>query len=221
MSAQYSTNRGKVFLPNEERRQSLSSESGLVCLFFPYYTAKSGKVSFRKRQSLSSTCKWVWNLRLEVGREIEPAPVRTTEFAAAIPPQNEQAAARPPSSPPTAGYGPPTSATRLGKQGASPEPTFRSSRMARFSTKQGSRFASRSGVRKGTEVCAWSMRPVFATAVPGRMPRTVSMEWQRHREAAPGQRALASAAGWFCPTAATRDWSRRVHRRACMQLVRY
>jgi DDE family transposase len=55
--------------------------------------------------------QWVWNLRLEVGHEIEPAPVRTTAFAAAIPSQHEQAAARPPSSPRAAGYGPPTAAT--------------------------------------------------------------------------------------------------------------
>jgi hypothetical protein len=34
--------------------------------------------------------------------------------------------------------------------------------------------------------------------------RTVSMEWQRYSEAAPGQRALASAPGWFCPTALAR-----------------
>jgi len=51
--------------------------------------------------------------------------------------------------------------------------------------------------------------------------RTVSMEWQRPSCAAPGKPALASAPGWFCPTAATRDWSRGVHRRACMQLVRH
>src|SRR5437016_13442427 len=54
MSAQYSTNRGNVFIPHSEGWQSLSSESILLYLFSLYYTAKSGKPSFRKRQSLSS-----------------------------------------------------------------------------------------------------------------------------------------------------------------------
>jgi hypothetical protein len=55
--------------------------------------------------------QWVWNLRLELGHRLSPTPLRTTEFAPAIPPQSEQAAARPPSSPPAAGYGPPAPAT--------------------------------------------------------------------------------------------------------------
>jgi hypothetical protein len=50
----------------------------------------------------------VWNLRLELGREIEPTPVRTTEFAPAIPEPREQA---PASSVPASGYGPPSPAT--------------------------------------------------------------------------------------------------------------
>jgi hypothetical protein len=52
--------------------------------------------------------QWVWNLRLELGHQVEPTPVRTTEFAPAIAPQREQAAA---SSVPATGYGPPTTAT--------------------------------------------------------------------------------------------------------------
>ncbi len=57
------------------------------------------------------TSQWVWNLRLELGHQLHPDPVRTTAFAPALSPQSEQAATRPPSSPPAAGYGPPTSAT--------------------------------------------------------------------------------------------------------------
>lgn len=52
--------------------------------------------------------QWVWNLRLELGHELEPTPVRTTEFAPAIAEPGEQAAA---SSVPATGYGPPTAAT--------------------------------------------------------------------------------------------------------------
>src|SRR5260370_6766695 len=51
--------------------------------------------------------QWVWNLRLELGHQLEPTPLRTTEFAPAILPPSEQAA----SSVPASGYGPPTIAT--------------------------------------------------------------------------------------------------------------
>ncbi len=44
--------------------------------------------------------QWIWNLRLEVGHQLEPAPVRTTEFAPASAPVS-------PGTPPPAGYAPP------------------------------------------------------------------------------------------------------------------
>jgi hypothetical protein len=47
----------------------------------------------------------------------------------------------------------------------------------------------------------------------------VSMEWRRDGQAAPGERAVASAPSGSRTAAASRDWSRRVHRRACLQLV--
>ena len=55
--------------------------------------------------------QWVWNIRLELGHQLHPDPVRTTEFAPAISPHSEQAATPPPSSVPVSGYGPPTTAT--------------------------------------------------------------------------------------------------------------
>src|SRR5258708_7159808 len=55
--------------------------------------------------------QWVWNLRLELGHQLHPDPVRITEFAPAIPPQSEQTPTRPASSAPPSGYGPPTTAT--------------------------------------------------------------------------------------------------------------
>ena len=54
--------------------------------------------------------QWVWNLRLELGHQLEPTSLRLTEFAPAIPPQGEQATAS--TSPtPASGYGPPATAT--------------------------------------------------------------------------------------------------------------
>jgi hypothetical protein len=118
--------------------------------------------------------QWVWNLRLELGHRLEPTPLRTTEFAPALSPQSEQAATRPPSSPPTAGYGPPISATRLGKRGTSQEPTFLSSLMGRFSVQQESLFIPRSGVARPMEVCAWCLRPAFAIAARVRCVSSVN-----------------------------------------------
>src|SRR5438105_2145399 len=55
--------------------------------------------------------QWVWNIRLELGHQLEPMPARTTEFAPALPSGSSQATTRPASSAPASGYGPPTTAT--------------------------------------------------------------------------------------------------------------
>src|SRR2546429_1679623 len=44
--------------------------------------------------------QWVWNLRLELGHQLHPDPVRTTEFAPALPPPQPHTA-------PSTGYAPP------------------------------------------------------------------------------------------------------------------
>ena len=52
--------------------------------------------------------QWVWNLRLELGHQLEPPSMRTTEFAAAIVPVTELTATATARAP---GYGPLASAT--------------------------------------------------------------------------------------------------------------
>jgi hypothetical protein len=47
------------------------------------------------------------------------------------------------------------------------------------------------------------------------------MAGQQYLETAPGKPAVASASRRSRTTAATRDWSRRAYRRACIQLVRH
>ncbi|HLI89839.1 MAG TPA: hypothetical protein VKV37_14210 [Ktedonobacteraceae bacterium] len=51
--------------------------------------------------------QWTWNIRLELGHQLLTSPVRTTEFAPALPSQNEPT---PPASPPPSGYAPPATA---------------------------------------------------------------------------------------------------------------
>jgi hypothetical protein len=46
------------------------------------------------------------------------------------------------------------------------------------------------------------------------------MEWQSHQQTSSGECTAPPARHWLCSPAASRDWSRRQHRRACMQLVR-
>ena len=58
--------------------------------------------------------QWTWNLRLELGHQLLPEPLRTTEFAPALPEQNADASTSPASpapSAPASGYAPPTTAT--------------------------------------------------------------------------------------------------------------
>jgi hypothetical protein len=117
--------------------------------------------------------QWVWNIRLELGHQLHPDPVRTTEFAPALPPPYEHASTRPPTAAPASGYAPPAAATSW-KVGRFTAQTFLSSPMERSGVRQGSRFESRSGVGKLTEVCAWCMRLVFAVAARVRSASSVN-----------------------------------------------
>jgi hypothetical protein len=47
------------------------------------------------------------------------------------------------------------------------------------------------------------------------------VEWQRHSKASPGECASSPSRRWSRASAASQDWSRREHRRACLQLVRH
>lgn len=55
-----------------------------------------------------------------------------------------------------------------------------------------------------------------------RLPRAlpVSVAWGGHAQTTANQSAAPSAPHWLCAAPASRDWSRREHRRACLELVR-
>jgi hypothetical protein len=56
--------------------------------------------------------QWTWNLRLELGHQLAPEAVRTTEFAPALSPLPQATPPAPPAaSTPPSGYAPPTTAT--------------------------------------------------------------------------------------------------------------
>ena len=130
--------------------------------------------SARGQECWQLVSQWVWNLRLELGHQLEPTPLRITEFAPAFPPQSEQVATHPASVAPASGYGPPTTATRLGKRGALPELTFLSSLMARSVARRATSWSLISDGENAMGVCGSSILPAFATAVRARCAGSVN-----------------------------------------------
>ncbi len=162
--------------------------------------------------------QWVWNIRLELGHQLEPMPARTTEFAPALPSGSSQATTRPASSAPASGYGPPTTAT--------------SWKAGRFS---GQDFARQ---LDGTLRCPadqkliphehrretdGSLRVVYAASIRSCRPCPLreQCQWQGSETRKPRQVSvlLHPLVVGDAPLL-WQDWSRRVHRRACIQLLR-
>src|SRR6266566_3186574 len=135
--------------------------------------------------------QWVWNLRLELGHQLEPTPLRITEFAPALPEPREQAAARPASSVPASGYSPPTTATSF-KTGRFTGADFplQPDGTLRCPAGQSLLAHERRRARRWQPAC--SLCGQHSQLPPLSITRTVSMEWQRDREAAPGECAAAS-----------------------------
>jgi hypothetical protein len=159
--------------------------------------------------------QWVWNLRLELGHQLHPDPVRTTAFAPAIPPQDEQVAA---SSVSASGYGPPTAATswKTGRfTGADfplqPDGTLRCPAGQSLHPKARRREAD------------GSLRVVYAASIRHCRPCPLREEcqWNGSATAKPRQVSVLLHPLRVGPAPLLwRDWSRREHRRACMQLTR-
>ena len=103
--------------------------------------------------------------RLELGHQLEPTSLRTTEFAAAISP-SEPTATCPASSVPSCGYGPPTTATswKAGRfTGADfplqPDGTLRCPAGQVLT-------AHEQRARRSMAVCVWCMGPASVVVVP-------------------------------------------------------
>jgi hypothetical protein len=154
-------------------------------------------------------------IHLELGHQLKPTPMRTTEFTPAIPPVKEQATDSPA---PASGYGPPTSATTWkagrfsGKDFAfQPDGTLRCpAGKTLHPTEQRTEhdgflrvlYAARIGdcrVCSLREQCQWHGREATK-------PRRVSL--------------LLHPLSVGSAPLLWRDWSRREHRRACMHLLR-
>jgi len=162
--------------------------------------------------------QWVWNLRLELGHQLEPTPIRTTEFAPAIPPQSEQAATRPASSAPASGYGSPTTATswKTGRFSGQdfplqPDGTLRCPAGQQLHPQERRREAD------------GSLRVVYAASIRSCRPCPLreQCQWQGNATKKPRQvSVLLHPLVIGSAPLLWRDWNRRLHRRACMQLLR-
>jgi len=156
--------------------------------------------------------QWVWNLRLELGHQLEPTPLRTTELA---PAQAEANAQRPV----TCGYGKPTGAApwkagRFSGQdfALQPDGTLRCPANQKLS------------VHERRKEADGSLRVVYAASIRSCRPCPLreQCQWNGGATAKPRQVSVllhplvvgSEPIQW-------RDWSRRSHRRACIQLVRY
>jgi hypothetical protein len=162
--------------------------------------------------------QWVWNLRLELGHQLEPTPIRITEFAPAIPPQSEQAAMRPASPAHAPGYGPPTTATSW-KAGRFSGQDFPLQPDGTLRCPAGSALIPHERRREADG----SLRMVYAASIRSCRPCPLreQSQWNGNATAKPRQVSVllhplivgGEPLFWY-------DWSRRVHRRTCMQLLR-
>lgn len=160
--------------------------------------------------------QWVWNLRLELGHLLAPEPVRATELAPALPSAPAEAANR---AAPTQGYGPAEQALPW-KQDRFSGRDFALQPDGTLRCPAGQKLIPHERRREADG----SLRVVYGASIRSCRPCSLRehCQWQGQATAKPRQVSLllhplvVHSAPLFW-----RDWSRRQHRRACMQLLRH
>ena len=159
--------------------------------------------------------QWVWNLRLELGHQLHPDPVRTTEFAPALaPPVPKEAHTQ---APPVQGYGSaevalPWKASRFSGQDFALQPDV----TLHCPAGQELRVHERRREADG------SLRVVYAASIHSCRPCPLreQCQWNGSATAKPRKVSVLLHPLVVGPEPVFwRDWSRRLHRRACMQLL--
>jgi hypothetical protein len=155
--------------------------------------------------------QWVWNLRLELGHQLHPDPIRTTEFAPVLPPPSPHAA-------PPSGYAPPHvglpwKAGRFSGQdfALQPDGTLRCPADQKLIPHEQRREAD------------GSLRVVYGASIRSCRPCLLRerCQWNGGATKKPRQVSVLLHPLAVGPTSLLwRDWSRREHRRACLRLVR-
>ena len=159
--------------------------------------------------------QWVWNLRLELGHHLQPEPVRTTEFAPALPAASVPATKAPA---PVQGYASavPGQSWKQGRFAGrdfalQPDGTLRCPAGAQLAPTEQRREADR------------SLRVVYEARIRDCRPCSLRERCQWHGQAAKHPRRVSLLLHPLAVASAPllwRDWSRRTQRRACLELVR-
>ena len=155
--------------------------------------------------------QWVWNLRLELGHQLHPDPVRTTEFAPALPPPAPHTA-------PASGYAPSHvglswKAGRFSGQDFTlqPDGTLRCPADQQLTAHEHRREAD------------GSLRVVYGASLRSCRPCPLRelCQWNGSATAKPRQvSVLLHPLQVGSAPLLWKDWSRRLYRRACMGLLR-
>src|SRR5437762_11702717 len=159
--------------------------------------------------------QWVWNLRLELGHQLHTDPVRTTEFAPAPPWVHDQA---PDASSPSQGYGP-AEVAHTWKQGCFSGQDFALQPDGTLRCPAGQSLLANERRREADG----SLRVVYAASIRRCRPCPLRQQcqWQGNATKKPRQvSVLLHPLAVGSQPILWRDWSRRRHRRACMQLLR-
>jgi hypothetical protein len=157
--------------------------------------------------------QWVWNLRLELGHQLAPEPVRTTEFAPALPPAQKEATGSPSQGYQSAEVALPWKASRFsGRDFAlQPDGTLHCPAGQSLVTHERRREAD------------GSLRVVYAASIRSCRPCPLREQCQWNGSATKKPRQVSVLLHPLVVGSAPllwRDWSRRHHRRACKQLLR-
>ena len=163
--------------------------------------------------------QWVWNLRLELGHQLEPTPLRITEFAPAIPEQNAQTVMHSAESAPASGYGPPTTATSW-KTGRFTGADFPLQPDGTLRCPAGSTLT----LQERRQEADGSLRLVYAASIRNCRPCPLreQCQWNGSATAKPRQVSVLLHPLVVAPEPILwKDWSRRHHRRACMYLLHH
>jgi hypothetical protein len=159
--------------------------------------------------------QWIWNIRLELGHQLHPDPARTTEFAPAIPSSSPTSPHTTPpsgSAPPQVGL--PWKAGRFSSQdfALQPDGTLRCPADQKLISHEQRREANA------------SLRVVYGASIRRCRPCPLreQCQWQGSATKKPRQvSVLLHPLQVGSAPLLWRDWSRREHRRACMQLVQH
>jgi hypothetical protein len=163
--------------------------------------------------------QWIWNLRLELDHQLKPQPLRTTEFAPAIPEHREPVASHPSTSPPAAGYGLPATATSW-KAGRFTGSDFPLQPDGTLQCPAGNTLLPQEYRREADG----SLRVVYGASIRYCRPCPLREQCQWNGSATKKPRQVSvllhplvvgrEPLRW-------RDWSRRIHRHACIHLLRH